>query len=121
MVLVKPQSLLNGGRIIRHAAGFGEIEGLLRGLLRIVETPKFGAGHAQRVEHGRLGAAGEGVGLGRQGKRGLTVANLWILIRGQHLGQVDQNMEVIRINLHRLPKIRDGFQVAALFEQRLAP
>jgi len=36
VVLVKLQSLLDDGRIVRHAAGFGEIEGLLRGLLRIV-------------------------------------------------------------------------------------
>src|ERR1039457_1704898 len=71
VVLVKLQSLLNDGRIIRHATGFGEAEGLLRGLLRIVEMPKFGTGHAQRVEHGRLSAAGEGVGLGRQGKSGV--------------------------------------------------
>ena len=54
MILVKPQSLLNDDRIIRHATGFGEIDGLLRGFLRIVETPKFGTGHAQRIEHGRL-------------------------------------------------------------------
>ena len=73
MILVKPQSLLNDDRIIRHATGFGEIDGLLRGFLRIVETPKFGTGHAQRIEHGRLISAGEGVGLGRQGKSSVTL------------------------------------------------
>ena len=107
MVLVKPQSLLNDDRIIRHATGFGEIDGLLRGFLRIVETPKFGTGHAQRIEHGRLSSAGEGVGLGRQGKSGMTVANFWIFIRGQHLGQVDQDMEIIRRDKRRFGYSRD--------------
>ena len=119
MVLVKLQSLPDDGHVIGHVVSGGEFEGVGRSLLGIRELADFSVGHRHRINHNRLIAAGEVVRSCRHRECGIAVANLRIFVRGQHLREIGQHLGIVRIQFHRPAEKRNGFRVAALFEQHL--
>ena len=93
VVFVKFQPLLHRFEIF-HLRGGGQFERVLRGKsARWSNFPSLGAGHAQRVEHDRLAAAGQQIGLGGERERVLAVARGGIFVRGQHVRGEGENLQ----------------------------
>jgi hypothetical protein len=118
VIFVKLQSLLQRLEFF-HLGGGGEVNRPLGHFLRVGEIAGLGAGHAEHIEHERLRAAGQGIGLGGEHERGFPVANLRIVIGGQHVGGVGEDLKIIRVEPQRRAKLINRPGIAALFEQRL--
>ena len=118
MIFVKLQSLLQRPDF-SHLGGGGDVNRPLGQFLRVGEIAGLGAGHAECVEHERLLAAGQDLGLDGEHERGFPVANLRIFIGSQHLGGVGEDLKIVRVELQRRTKFVHRLPVTALFEQRL--
>jgi hypothetical protein len=99
---------------IFHLRGVGKIERRLRGRLRVGEIAGFGAGHAQHVKNHRLAAAGQIVRLDGEDERGPAIARGGILIGGEDVRGVGEDLKIIRLDAQRGAEFVHGLDVAAL-------
>jgi len=118
VIFVKLQSLLQWLEVF-YFGGSREVNRTLRHFLRVGEIAGLSAGHAEHIQHERLDASRQDVGLGGEFERGFPVTNLWMVIGGQHVGGVGKNLKTVLVEPQRGAKLINCPGIMALFEQQL--